>query len=115
MRRAPQHRHLPQAVLSMDKAQGVEHIRLVAAKDMRHIGIVAHDLDRGGNAIQREGLGIVGQGPRQDVIGHPARNERQDHKAGKQAQRPTKGNQHHRYPWGAVRGAVLDGIRRMQS
>jgi hypothetical protein len=48
LRGAAQHRHLPQPVLRMGKAQAKEHILIRFAKDMRHVGIGAHDFDRAG-------------------------------------------------------------------
>ena len=38
--------HLPQPVLGMGIAQAEQHVFVGFAEDMRHIGVVAHDLDR---------------------------------------------------------------------
>ena len=65
LNRAAHGHHLPKAVLRMGIAQPIEDIGIGRAEDMGHIGIVAHDLDRGGwlsGAFRdRDGAIIIGK------------------------------------------------------
>ncbi len=66
--RAAHLRHLPQPVLRMGEAEREEDIVIGRAEDMGHVGVVAHDLDRGRDAVEREVFGVVRQRARQEII-----------------------------------------------
>ena len=60
----------------MGKAEAKEDIPIGFAKNMRHIGIVAHDFNRGGDALNLNRIVIIGQRPRGEPV-----NQQQDHHA----------------------------------
>ena len=107
LRGASQHGHLPEPVLRMNESQRIEGVRLGSGKDMRHIVVVAHDIDLLGDSGQGEILVIIGQRAAKDVIGQQNCHQTQTHKGGKGTQKPAEGEDH-----GA---AVLDGIDAMPS
>ena len=94
LRGAAKLRHLPQTVLGMGKAQREVDIFIRGPEDMGHIGIVAHNLDRGRNAGKREVFGVIGQRARQEIIADDQAQKAQHDKAGEQPQEPAEGNDH---------------------
>ncbi len=78
----------------MGKAQREEHILVRRAEDVGHVVVVAHDLDRGGDAGHGEILGVIDQRAGQEPVGqqkqdHPERDRTRD-----QTDQPAKGGQH---------------------
>jgi hypothetical protein len=100
LHRAPHRYHLPQTVLRMGIAQPVEHIRVRDPEDMRHIGIVAHDLDRRlrpGRAFRdHHGPVVIRQGPaREPEHQRKPRHHQKDHPPGN-PQQPLENPDHPR-------------------
>ena len=79
----------------MGIAEGKIDIRVGLAKDMRHIGIVAHDLNRGGDTRNDSFGVIVGQGPRGEIIGQRNRSDAEQNQSRGKPDKPAK-NQRHR-------------------
>ncbi len=63
LRGPPQQQHLPHPVLRMGNAEAEKDVAVVLGEDMRHIGVVAHDLDRGLEARHHERLVVIGNRP----------------------------------------------------
>ena len=78
----------------MRKAQAIIDIGIRGAKNMRHIGIVSGDFDRGGNPRDRMIRVIIGQGPRGQPIGQPNAQDRDDHKGGHEFEQQRKNAGH---------------------
>ena len=68
LRGAPEHGHLPEPVLGVGKAEAEIDIGIRFAEDMRHGGVVAHDLDRARDAGDGEGFGIIGNRARKEPV-----------------------------------------------
>ena len=94
LRGAAQLCHLPQTVLGMGKAQGEIDVFILGPEDMGHIGVVAHDLDRGRDAGKRKVFGVIGQRARQEIVAGQQTQKAQHHKAGEQPQEPAEGKDH---------------------
>ena len=86
--------HLPQTVLRMGKAQPVEHILVTFPEDMRHIGVVAHDLHLGPEVGHADRIVVVWQRPRGQPIGTADTNYRQHHQERCNSHQPPKNHCH---------------------
>ena len=58
---AAQSDHLPHTILGMGKTKAKINICVCRAKDMGHIGIVAHNLDRRPQPAHVNHIGVIGQ------------------------------------------------------
>mmetsp|Transcript_22848 Transcript_22848/g.38100 ORF Transcript_22848/g.38100 Transcript_22848/m.38100 type:complete len:288 (+) Transcript_22848:4647-5510(+) len=94
LRCAPKHHHLPQAVLCMSKAKGLKDVIVGLPKDMRHVGIVAHNLDGGGNRGHAHHGVIVGQGSRGEIVDQSHSKHREDNHRSRGPDQPLKDNRH---------------------
>ena len=96
LHRAAQQGHLPKPVLGMGEPQSVIGVIVVLRKDMRHIGIVAHNLDRGRDARHIPCRIIVRQRAGQKVIQHQQGQQPEANQRHKGTQSPAEGSQHGR-------------------
>ena len=58
----------------MGIAQGKQRVVIIFAENMRHIGRIAHNLDRGNQLLELHGLAVFRQGSRQHI---PAESKKQ--------------------------------------
>ena len=94
LRRAAQHRHLPKPILRMGKAKREIDILIGRPEDMGDVVIVAHDLDRGGEAVDGEGFAVIGDGARQEIVKDDEGEQRQRDQPREQAQHPAEDGEH---------------------
>ena len=92
--RAAQHHHLPEPILRMGKAKPVKHVGVCGAKDMRNVGVVAHDLDRGADAGYAHHRIVIGQGPCGEVVDKGNGKNGQHDQHSRQANKPLKHHCH---------------------
>ena len=94
---AAHQRHLPQAVLRMGIAEAEERVPVGLRHDVRHVGIVAYDLDIRGQSGHGERLVVVGQRARSEILHHEKCQDDQDEGGGHEAQQPLKQDAHVRF------------------
>ena len=74
----------------MGETEAEKDILIALPEDMRHIGIVAHDLDRGADARDLDRIIIVGQGPRGEPIDQHQNQDAQRDEKHRQSDKPAK-------------------------
>ena len=110
MHGAAQHRHLPQAILGVSVAKAEIDIGIVGSEDMGHIGVVAHDLDLGAEAIKRDLGAVIGDRAGSEVIDKRHRQARQNEACGHQSKQPAKQNAHRAPTIDRPTGSVTSGL-----
>jgi len=78
----------------MGKAEAVEHIAVGLSEDMRHAGIVAHDLDLARQAGHGEAGVVIGQRARGEVIDDAKGQREQGDEQHKQTEGPLEHCRH---------------------